>query len=209
MSLALFALSSGFTARPMVDLSKTFRRAEFWSSDTATLYDVLNVVGRWETASEWSERTEFAEGVSQKDDTEAQAATAQRAETAKRLGTVERVAFQQNIPKLAFTNEALAASVGKSVDDFATPPSLEAINLVYDALAQSKSSLVPPAVADERRSAWTTASGEFDAGAFQGGLAKGQALVLWAQLTLYFFYSVGALTALRVVTDVAGGKTNW
>ena len=46
-----------------VDLGQTFRRAEVWSSDTATLADVINVVGRWESCSEWRERTEFREDV--------------------------------------------------------------------------------------------------------------------------------------------------
>ena len=49
------------------------------------------------------------------------------------------VALLQNINALPFTNERLAASVGKSTAEFnAAPVSEAAVNVVFDALAESK-----------------------------------------------------------------------
>ena len=51
----------------------------------------------------------------------------------------QRIALKENINALPFTNELLAASVGKSTDEFnATPVSDAAVNVVFDALAESK-----------------------------------------------------------------------
>ena len=56
-----------------------------------------------------------------------------------------RVALLQNIKALPFTNERLAASVGKSAAEFdAAPLTDAAANVVFDALAQSKNGLVLP-----------------------------------------------------------------
>ena len=64
------------------------------------------------------------------------------------------VALLQNINALPFTNERLAASVGKSAAEFnAAPVSEAAVNVVFDALAESKNGLVAYAVIDERRAA--------------------------------------------------------
>jgi hypothetical protein len=114
-----------------------------------------------------------------------------------------------NVPKLPFTNAALAATAGRTVEDFVEPPSMAAINVVYDALAQSKSSLVPPKVVNERRNSFLTADGAFAADAFQGALSKGMAIVVWAQATLYFFYACGFAAFVRVILDVLGGETAW
>ena len=78
-----------------VDLGQTFRRAEVWSSDTATLADVINVVGRWESCSEWRERTEFREDV-EKDkllffEDPVQPYTRAKYEMSVRLGSASRV----------------------------------------------------------------------------------------------------------------------
>ena len=50
-------LASRRAAAPMmsaVDVDKVYRRAEFWEDETATLLDIVNVLGRWEQANEWS-----------------------------------------------------------------------------------------------------------------------------------------------------------
>jgi len=55
------------------------------------------------------------------------------------------VALLQNINALPFTNERLAASVGKSAAEFdAAPLTDAAVNVVFDALAESKNGLVLP-----------------------------------------------------------------
>lgn len=190
-------------------LERKFRPAMFWQGEAVSTLEIINVLGRWEDASQWGTRTEFAENVSEKDDSLDQAKTRKRYDTAQRLGMVERVAFQMNVPKLPFTNAALAATAGRTVEDFVEPPSMAAINVVYDALAQSKSSLVPPKVVNERRNSFLTADGAFAADAFQGALSKGMAIVVWAQATLYFFYACGFAAFVRVILDVLGGETAW
>ena len=190
-------------------LERKFRPAMFWQGEAVSTLEIINVLGRWEDASQWGTRTEFAENVSEKDDSLDQAKTRKRYDTAQRLGMVEIVAFQMNVPKLPFTNAALAATAGRTVEDFVEPPSMAAINVVYDALAQSKSSLVPPKVVNERRNSFLTADGAFAADAFQGALSKGMAIVVWAQATLYFFYACGFAAFVRVILDVLGGETAW
>ena len=88
------------------------------------------MVGRWESCSEWKERTEFREDTI--DDLPlffedpAQGYTLKRYEMAQRMGMVERVALRQNIGKLPFTNDALARSVGRTVEEFQGMPVSEA-----------------------------------------------------------------------------------
>ena len=39
--------------------SISFRRAEFWDRGSASLLEVANVLGRWESSEEWRVRTKF------------------------------------------------------------------------------------------------------------------------------------------------------
>lgn len=140
-------------------------------------------------SEEWKERTEFVEGVDVDkplffaDD---QALSRKRYDMSLRMGQVQRVALRQNVGSLPFTNERLAASVGRSAEAFnTTPVRAEAADIVFDALAQSKSGLLPPTVCDERRAGWLTPDGGFDSDAFSAALAKAQALVLASTLILY------------------------
>ena len=127
------------------DPDRVFRRAEFWDPETCTLLEVANVLGRWESASEWSERTEFAIPKARRKEDMALGASLERYEMAKRMGVAERVALQQNIGKLPFTNAKLAAAFGKGVEELdAMPLSSTAVNVVFDALSESKSSLIKP-----------------------------------------------------------------
>ena len=49
-------------------------------------------------------------------------------------------------------NEKIAAAAGRTVDDFnAVPVTRAAIDVVYDALAESRASLIPPATLDARK----------------------------------------------------------
>jgi hypothetical protein len=191
---------------PTPNLKRTYRRAVFWSKERATLLQVVNVLGRWESASEWGTRVEFVEDddVNPRESTKLQAATRHRAEVAARLGSVERVAFHQNVKKLPFTNDALARSVGLHAADLdAMEVSEDACEVVFDALAQSKTSLLPPEAVDERRAGWITTRGGFDDAAFSRDLAKGQALVVSSLLVLYMAQAAGAVIALRLFADAA------
>jgi len=158
-----------------------FRRAEFWSTGTATLMEVINVLGRFESASEWGTRDFFIDVPAklQRKEVEDNSWTMKRYEMAQRMGTVERVALQQNCPKLPFKNAALAAAVGKTVEDFESlPVSRTAINVVFDALVESKASLLQPALCDTRRRSIVNADGTFNELAFRLGLYKSRAIVI-------------------------------
>lgn len=193
------------TPKMLADAGKTFRRAEFWESETATLLEVANVIGRWQTASQWTERTEFSIVEDQRAETMAQGASKSRFEMAQRNGLAERVAMQQNVPKLPFTDAKLAASFGKSVDDFnAMTVSKESIDIVYDALAESKSSLLPAATIDARRANWMDDNGSINEGALSFGLLKSRVIVCIS----WIFFGKGQLYGLLVGGKVVLDATN-
>lgn len=187
------------------DPEKVYRRAEFWAPDSCTLLELANVLGRWESSSEWSERTEFALAQARRDEDMAQGATKERYDYAQRNGLVERVALQQNVPKLPFTNAPLAAALGRSVADFEEMPVRPAaVDVLFDALVQSKSSLIASEVCDKRRAALLTSDGAVDEGALAAGLYKSRALVIFSWVffgkgRLYGFAAVG-----KVVIDSLG-----
>ena len=187
------------------DPERVFRRAEFWSPDSCTLLELANVLGRWESSAEWSERTEFALAQARRDEDMAQGATKERYDYAQRNSLVERVALQQNVPKLPFTNALLAAAFGKSVAEFEEMPvRTAAIDVLFDALVQSKSSLLAADVCDKRRAALLTAGGAVDEGALAAGLYKSRTLVIFSWVffgkgRLYGFAAVG-----KVIIDSLG-----
>lgn len=93
-------------------LGDILRRAEFWSNETATLLEVLNVLGRWQTADQIKERSLFTpEDMNPREENIFQSATKRRYEMAQRLGSCERMGLIQNAKGLPFTDEKLAASV--------------------------------------------------------------------------------------------------
>ena len=201
-------LASRRAAAPMmsaVDVDKVYRRAEFWEDETATLLDIVNVLGRWEQANEWSDRTKFAVVDSLRTENMAQGASVERFDYAKRNGYVERVALVQNAPELPFRDERLAAWVGKTVEEMnSLPVSKVATSIVYDALAQSKSSLLPEKAVNERRAKWIASDGGLDEGAFMSGMIKSRIAVcvgffLLGKGQLYGYVLVG-----RVVLDTTG-----
>lgn len=220
LSAACSAQAFGFAARPLhartrsriappfmsaIDPNKTHRTAEWWEDDTATLLQVANALGRWDSAAEWAERTEFAVVNSARSESMAQGATVERHEMARRNGNVERVAFTQNVPKLPFTNEKLAASLGKSVEEMqGMPVSKTALNLLYDALAQSKTSMLPEKTVDARRKAFFTPEGGLDEGAMLQGLFKSRATVTLGWILLGKGQLYGAVFAGRILLDVTG-----
>lgn len=160
-------------------MRSVWRRADFWVNETATMLEVVNALGRFETCSEWIERTEFAVVENYREENEAQSMTLKRYEMAKRLGCAERVAMWQNLPKLPFRNEALAASVGLTVEDFQSIPVTKgACNILFDGLAESRSGLIPYATMDARRAAMIKPDGSFNEVAFRIGHAKSTILII-------------------------------
>ena len=181
-------------------LQTRFRRAEFWQDESCTLLDVCNVLGRWESSSEWSERTVFTEVTDFAANTVEHAATLERYERANKMGVVQRVAFRQNIASLPFRNEQLAASVGLTKDDFnALELNDDAISIVFDVLAESKSGLVAPEDVDARRAALLdTESGGLDETAFRVALYKARLLVIAS----WFVWGKGNIVALSILLKV-------
>jgi hypothetical protein len=206
--LCFIALATGVTtptrfASPA--LAKTYRRAEFWDEGSATLLDVVNVLGRWQTADEWSTRTEFVEVEDQRKNTKDQAYSRTRYEMAQRLGQVERVALIQNAQKLRFRDEALAKGFGLTAQDF---DGLElnpvAVNIVFDALAQSKNSLLPVDVVDARRRGLITPKGWLNEATFSSSLLKARALVIMSWFVFGKGNFIGFLILLKIITDSTG-----
>ena len=188
---------------------KLYGRCEPWAPEKATLLEVINVIGRFRDSAVWAERKEFAVVADAKETTADQAATADRADFAKRLNQVERVAFIQNVPSLPFTDEALAAAVGRRVDEFESMPVLpDHMAVVFDSIAQSKSSVVSREDADERIARWRTADGRFDDAAFGAGLQKGFGTVIRAYAVLYFLLGCGVAVVGKFLLDAAGASSS-
>lgn len=186
-------------------LSKSYRRAEFWDAGQATLFDIINVLGRWERADEWKTRTEFSEVENVREASPEQAKTLKRYEMAERLGMAQRVALQQNGPKLPFHNAALASSVGLSIDDFNdTELNPAAIDIIFDALAESRSGLIAPEVIDKRRARFLTEDGSFDQGVFAASLYKARFLVICSWFVLGKGNFIGLLVGLKILSDSFG-----
>lgn len=188
-----------------VDLTKTFRTAQFWEEDTATLLDIANVIGRWNAASEWAERTEFSVVAVAREENMAQSASLERHEYARRNKLAERVALMQNGPKLPFKDERLAASLGKTVEEMnAIPVSDVALGIVYDILAESKSSMTPEKTINARRSNLITADGGLNEGALAAGMFKSRIAVTTGFILLGKGQLYGVVLVGRVVLDVTG-----
>jgi len=162
-------------------LADVIRRAEFWTNETATVLELINVIGRFECTDDFKTRTTFTEA-GYRDEDLRQAGTEKRYMMAQKLGCVERIALSMNAPNLPFTNEKLAASVGLTVADFESiPVTDDACNVAYDALAESRSGLIPFAVADQRRKEWINElDSSFNKPRFMIGLAKSRFLVIIA-----------------------------
>ena len=188
-----------------MDTSRTFKRAEFWIDKEATTLEIANVLGRWDTCDDWKERKYFVqEGTfSNRQETELQAQTLKRYQMAQRLNCVERVAHYQNVPLLPFKNAKMAAAVGKTVEEMnALPrPSKYACNVVYDALAQSKSGLIPPDVIMERRAGIVGDDGSLDLNALSYGINRARFTVILSWFLFGKGQIIGGLVVLKVLYD--------
>ena len=177
-------------------MATVWRRAAFWEPGKASLLEIVNILGRFESSSEWLKRTSFLE-LDKKEaraEDERNGYTLKRHEMALRMGCAERAALIQNAPNLPFTNAALAASVGLEVADFeGLPVRKMACEVLYDALAESKSSLIPYAVIDSRRNAMVNADGSFNEVSFRYGHAKSTILFI---VGLFFFGKANFLWVL-------------
>ena len=183
-------------------MSKKMSRAEFWTNETATMIEVLNVVGRFQSHTDIKERNEFT-AAGYRDEDLRQAGTQKRYQMALKLGCSERYGLLCNVPKLPFTDEKLAASVGLTCEDFADlPVSVAACNIVYDALAESRSGLIPYADFDTRRKEWINDDGSINEARVGIGLAKSRSLVICAWFMFGKGNFVWILVIARALADI-------
>ena len=83
-----------------------------------------------------------------------------------------RPLFRHRI-KLSFKDAKLAESFGKSVEDFEDMPvNTDALEIVFDSLAESKAGIVKPEAIDKRRASWLTEAGGLDEDKFMSGINK-------------------------------------
>lgn len=189
------------------NMREVWRRAAFWENETATLLEIVNVLGRYEKCSEWTPRTLFVDldelGIASKEEDERQALTRERHDMALRLKCGERAALWQNVPNFPFTNEALASSVGLTVDDFnRLPVTRAACEVLYDGLAESRSTLIPYGVLDARREKMIE-GGNFNLNGFRLGWSKSCVLFI---VGLFLFGKVRVRVRARVGVRVRAGS---
>lgn len=177
------------------DARERLNRAEFWTNETATVLELINVMGRWQQHTDILERSVFTTE-SYRDEDLRQSGTEKRYKMAQRMKCTERYGLMCNAPYKPFTDEKLAASVGLTCEDFNTlPVSMAACNIVYDAMAESRSGLIPYKDADARRASWVMEDGSVDLGKFKSGLYKSRAVVIFA----WFWFGKGNFVWILVI----------
>ena len=110
------------------------------------------------------------------------AKTPERRSFCIRQGLVQRYWFAENVGLLPFRSKALAASVGSSATELNRQPiSPLAVEVVFDALARSKSGILKREMCDERRASYASTGG-FDAAALASDLSRGRLKVAGSSL---------------------------
>ena len=136
-----------------------------------------------------------------------------------RKGQAQRWWHNENLEKglLPFTSEALAASVGKTVEVDAAPPTWEACDVVFDALSRSQSGIIDKSVIDERRAAYEEDDGSFNVAAFESDLSAAKVnigvsyAIFPGSLNLIFlvaFLEAGGVDAVLDAWNNLGGQVD-
>ena len=86
----------------------------------------------------------------------------------------------------------------------AMPVSATAVGIVYDALAESKSGIIPKETIDKRVRQWRTAEGGLNYGAIAAGLYKSRLAVTTGFILLGKGQLYGAVIVVKVALDVSG-----
>jgi len=96
----------------------------------------------------------------------------------------------------------MAAAFGRTIEDFeAMPVSRAAVNVVFDALVESKSGLIKPELCNQRRARWITDEGGLDEGAIALGLGKSRSIVLFSWIFFGKGRIYGFAVGLKLVID--------
>ena len=191
-----------------------FKRAEvLFGGETVTEREVVNVIGRWKETSQWNDigaavqldkmvaagvrsksQGTFSDRPTQVVD---QQRTPERRKMLQKMGQVQRFLFVENVPTLPFKDAALARSVGASVRELNSEPlNPLALEVVFDALTQSKSSFANQTAANARRAKYQNKDGSFNAAALTSDLAAGR---LYIYSFAAAFYGTQNLLVLAVL----------
>lgn len=184
--------------------STTWKRAKdvFGLEEGASTEDVVNVIGRWTTWQQWDGIGELEEmdklftpeGVEiaklkRQQSTKLLSArpgngdwvkkTPQRRGWCLRNKLVQRYWMGENVGLLPFTDEKLAASVGKTAAEMNTMPiNPLAADVVFDALSTSNAGILARSVCDEQRASFQDADGSFNERKFSDDLFRGKLKVI-------------------------------
>ncbi|KAL1522258.1 hypothetical protein AB1Y20_017253 [Prymnesium parvum] len=199
--------------------------------ERVTQVDVVNVLGRWQTVEDWdtvgalvemdklfdasgtpleklepwSEMVDGRRLMSLSEEEKllvSPARSPNRRAWCKRNGQAQRWWHNENVPLLRFTSAKLAASVGMTVTEMnARKVNPLALEVVFDALAQSQSGIVLKEKCNARRALYETRSGAFDSTAFAKDLARARKTVV---LSYAVFPGVFQLVALVIFFRVDG-----
>mmetsp|Transcript_24449 Transcript_24449/g.78924 ORF Transcript_24449/g.78924 Transcript_24449/m.78924 type:complete len:201 (+) Transcript_24449:513-1115(+) len=136
---------------------------------------------------------------------------ARSGDTRRGRSQAQRHWHEQNVGRLSFRSDALAASVGCTAAELdAREVSPLACDVVFDALSRSQSGITDKLGCDERRASYETAQGGFDADAFEEDLARGRAIVARSYaiypgsinlVSLFVYYEYERLHDFHVTTD--------
>jgi len=181
---------------PLMVVDRTFRRAEdILYGVEVPAREIVNVLGRFKTHKEWNDiglakllddpkwdamtNTEMMSAPEYASLQANVARTPQRRRMLTKMGQAQRFLLVDNVPSLAFTSKAMAASVGLTVRELNDePPTERALMIVFDAMSVSKSGIVEKVAADKRRASWESDDGSFDSDAFASDLSAGRLNIL-------------------------------
>ena len=167
----------------------------FQTGSKADARAIVNVLGRWQKTDEWDtigiakeldeilagERTYEVVEISPIDggDRDYVQKSPRRRDFCKRKGVVQRYILGETVGLLPFNNAAMAASVGATCDELnAEPIDPFAVDVVFDALSESKSGIEIKADVEARRASFQKMNGKFDEEAFAASLSEARAKII-------------------------------
>ena len=199
---SLIVRAPRWTSPPIVcaeTAEPTFARAPdfFQQQGKVSQREIVNVLGRWESYREWDtigragELDAMLDGKKEyvpPDDKNAPAvdtaATPRRRDFCRNKNLVQRYWLKENVGLLRFRLDKLAYSVGASPRELNVEPlNPLAVDVVFDALAESQSGIVDKKDCDAQRATFAGEDGSFDAVAFGDALGRARRNILLSYAT--------------------------
>ena len=202
----------------IIDIDASFYRGSdlLQAGEAVSAREVVNVLGRWKSYSDWdsiggSQRIDdFRNGDFYEEDLptfktdftlpDHMARRPQRRDFCVKYGLVQRCWHADNVRLLPFADEALAASVGATPDELNSEPlNPLAVEVVFDALCESKASFVAREACDARRASFATEDGGFHPQQFTASL-QGARRNIATGLAVYpgILIAAGLATAIQL-----------